>query len=141
MPVHVQPMGAGAVGGSIKLLKFATGPINAAVRVHYVRRLGQMAALAPRLRRTGNSSEQIARKLVDLRNRIKLEARAKMSAEGITGKTVVKGLELVNFIRYRNRFGPTAEYLLKKKGNWEAVIEGALRSNAAVNRFFGLGVL
>jgi len=133
-------MGTGIFTGAIRLLKFAKGPVNIAIRAKYVSSLNQMATLLPKLRAAGKSSEAIARQFVNMRNAIKIEQRAKMIAEGgLVGKAMVKGLELANFIRYRNKVGPTAERLFKKYGDdWEEVINAAQRANPSVNSFLGV---
>ena len=132
-------MGVGAFVGSVRFLSFATGPINAAIRVRYLAALDDMAALVPRMRAAGQSSERIARTVVQMRNAAKIDARAVMIQEGgFAGKVIVKGLELANRIRYGNPVGPTAEWLLARKGSWDAVVSGATRANQAVNRFSGV---
>ena len=82
-------------------------------------------------RANGETTEQIARKVSHRRNELRLESY----------KDDPAGLELVkqsNLETYGNEFGPTPEWLYKKYGSWQTVIEKACSSNAGMDACLGL---
>ncbi|WP_409236336.1 hypothetical protein [Streptomyces sp. PA5.6] len=91
-----------------------------------------MERTADEMHAAGRSDEEIARKLVDMRNEAKDITRAGMSPEA------VQALEARNMKKYGNPLGPTAEQQYAKYGSWSAVIAAATRSSAAVDRELGL---
>jgi hypothetical protein len=72
-----------------------------------------------------------------IRNSIKLETRAMMSADGIAGAAVRRILELRNVWHYRNPLGPDLAWYLGRGKSYDDIIESALRSNEKVNRMVG----
>lgn len=101
-------------------------------RIRYHRLLDDMERTADEMHAAGRSDEEIARKLVDMRNEAKDITRAGMSPEA------VQALEARNMKKYGNPLGPTAEQQYAKYGSWSAVIAAATRSSAAVDRELGL---
>ncbi|MFE0420886.1 hypothetical protein [Streptomyces sp. NPDC058953] len=84
------------------------------------------------LRAAGASEEEIARRMVQLRNDAKEITRAGMSPEE------VRRLEERNIAKYGNPLGPTADQLYAKYGSWEAVTAAATRTSVPVDRELGL---
>ncbi|WP_254878662.1 hypothetical protein [Streptomyces sp. NA04227] len=80
----------------------------------------------------GATDEEIARKLVDMRNNAKEITRAGMSPEE------VRVLEERNIAKYGNPLGPTADQLYAKYGSWQRVTDASLRTSAAVDHELGL---
>ncbi|MEU6991129.1 hypothetical protein ABZ953_10795 [Streptomyces sp. NPDC046465] len=101
-------------------------------RMRYHGLLDEMESVAADMRASGASDEEIARKLVDMRNEAKDITRAGMSPEA------VQALEARNMKKYGNPLGPTADQQFAKYGSWSAVIEAATRSSAAVDQELGL---
>ncbi|MER5362822.1 hypothetical protein [Streptomyces sp. NPDC002785] len=102
------------------------------IRVRYHQLLDSMELVEDRMRAAGRSDEEIARVLVAMRNEAKDVTRAGMSPEA------VQALEARNMAKYGNPLGPTADQQFAKYGNWEAVIDAATRSNAAIDQELGL---
>ncbi|MEU1146797.1 hypothetical protein ACFYO9_30070 [Streptomyces sp. NPDC005863] len=102
------------------------------VRIRYHGLLDEMERVADEMRAAGASDEEIARRLVDMRNDAKDITRAGMSPEA------VKALEERNMKKYGNPLGPTADQQFARYGSWGAVIEAATRSSAAVDQELGL---
>ena len=129
-------LGTGAI--TLKTVQFmarAGKPIRLVYRAIVTEGFPQEIA---RLRSLGYSSEEIARRLVVLRNQAKSEARALMEADGVVGRALSKLAALRNRIFYGNPIGPTAEQMLKRKGSWEEVINSAQRVSERVNAFIDL---
>ncbi|MEU5160265.1 hypothetical protein AB0G74_11735 [Streptomyces sp. NPDC020875] len=84
------------------------------------------------MRAAGASEEQIARRMVQLRNDAKEITRAGMSPEE------VRRLEERNIAKYGNPLGPTADQLYAKYGSWAAVTAAATRTSVPVDRELGL---
>jgi hypothetical protein len=84
------------------------------------------------MRKEGASPEDIARRLVDMRNDAKEVTRAGMSPQE------VRRLEERNMAKYGNPLGPTADQLYAKYGSWEAVADAATRTSRAVDQELGL---
>jgi hypothetical protein len=102
------------------------------VRMRYHALLAEMDREECALRARGASEEEIARRMVDLRNEAKDITRAGMTPEQ------VRRLEERNVAKYGNPLGPTADQLYAKYGSWEAVAEAATRTSAAVDGELGL---
>ncbi|AJT63269.3 hypothetical protein T261_1583 [Streptomyces lydicus] len=101
-------------------------------RVQYHRLLDRMHDTVDAMRAQGKSDEDIARKVVDMRNQAKDITRSGMSPED------VKALEERNIKKYGNPLGPTADQQFARYGSWAEVIEAAMRSNPAIDRELGL---
>lgn len=101
-------------------------------RTHYHRLLEDMEREECAMRAEGRSEEDIARKLVLMRNDAKDIVRAGMTPEQVAE------LEARNQKKYGNPLGPTADQLYLKYGSWEQVVEAATRSSAAVDHELGL---
>ena len=94
----------------------------------------------------GCSKEEIANKVIEMRNQDKITARAKMKLDEL------EGIESRNVERYGNSVGPDAQWLfenkklqLSKKGIeleedeiWKLVIEGSMRKNGVINTLIGI---
>ncbi|MER5299554.1 hypothetical protein ABT039_08825 [Streptomyces lasiicapitis] len=102
------------------------------IRIRYLQLLDHMEDVADEMRAEGRSDEEIARRLVDMRNETKDITRAGMSPEA------VKELEARNMKKYGNPLGPTADQQFARYGSWAAVIAAATRSSAAVDQELGL---
>ncbi|MGX2992896.1 hypothetical protein JNUCC64_01155 [Streptomyces sp. JNUCC 64] len=102
------------------------------VRVRYHGLLADMDREECAMRARGASEEEIARRMVDLRNEAKDITRAGMTPEQ------VRRLEERNTAKYGNPLGPTADQLYAKYGSWEEVTAAATRTSAAVDRELGL---
>jgi len=101
-------------------------------RMRYHALLGEMDRTECSMRARGASEEEIARKLVQMRNDAKEITRA-----GMTPQEVAQ-LEERNREKYGNPLGPTADQLHAKYGSWEAVSDAATRSSRAVDGELGL---
>ncbi|MDF4248909.1 hypothetical protein [Streptomyces sp. WMMB303] len=102
------------------------------VRMRYHALLGEMDRTECEMRAQGRSEEEIARKLVRMRNEAKEITRAGMSPEETSR------LEERNQEKYGNPLGPTADQLHAKYGSWRAVSDAATRSSRAVDGELGL---
>ncbi len=102
------------------------------IHIRYHQLLDAMEDVAEEMRADGRSDEEIARRLVDMRNEAKDITRAGMSPEA------VKELEARKMKKYGNPLGPTADQQFARYGSWAAVIAAATRSSAAVDREPGL---
>ena len=87
----------------------------------YETRVRALANLAVRLRARGWTEQEVARALVDRRNRLKLRARA------LDDPADVALMEIRNRAKYGNPLGPNADMLYRKYKSWAAVIEAACR--------------
>ena len=102
------------------------------VRVRYHELLAEMDRAECAMRADGRSEEEIARKLVQMRNEAKDVTRAGMSPDD------VRRLEERNREKYGNPLGPTADQLFVKYGSWRAVSDAAGRTSVAVDHELGL---
>ncbi|MEU9125544.1 hypothetical protein AB0C96_37925 [Streptomyces sp. NPDC048506] len=100
--------------------------------MRYHRLLGDMDRTACAMRVRGRSEEEVARRLVEMRNDAKDITRAGVAPEQ------VKRLEERNQKKYGNPLGPTADQLYAKYGSWAEVSAAATRSNEAVDHELGL---
>ena len=123
-------------GGVVKLVWVPAR----AIRMNYVRLVGEMRARQNAMSIAGKSSEEIARTLVIMRNSVKLEARSDTVRElGWTGRRLVEWAERRNVRKYGNSLGPTAEELVTSgKSMSQIVEESALRTNQIVNYLFAV---
>lgn len=101
-------------------------------RMSYHGLLEDMRRTESAMREAGATDEEIARKLVDMRNQAKEITRAGMSPEE------VRVLEERNTAKYGNPLGPTADQLYAKYGSWQKVIEASTRTSSAVDRELAL---
>ncbi len=102
------------------------------VRRRYLDLIGAMDHERCALRAAGRTPEEIARRLVDLRNDAKEITRA-----GMTPEAVLR-LEERNEAKYGDPLGPTADQLHAKYGSWEAVADASTRTSHAVDTELGL---
>ncbi|MFG3259726.1 hypothetical protein [Streptomyces sp. NPDC048172] len=102
------------------------------IRVRYHELLAEMDRTECEMRAEGRSEEEIARKLVQMRNDAKHITRAGMSPDE------VRKLEERNREKYGNPLGPTADQLHAKYGSWRAVTDAAGRTSVAVDHELGL---
>ncbi|GLF95438.1 hypothetical protein SYYSPA8_14095 [Streptomyces yaizuensis] len=101
-------------------------------RMRYHALLGEMDRVECAMRAEGRSEEEIARRLVRLRNEAKDVVRAGMTPEE------VRELEARNQEKYGNPLGPTADQLYAKYGSWAEVTAAATRTSKAVDSELGL---
>lgn len=94
----------------------------------------------------GSSPKEIAKTVVDMRNKDKVTARASMAPNEVAE------LEARNIKKYGNSIGPDADTLFKNnkiklqktKPNisnlevWNSVIEGAMRKDEVINTLLGI---
>jgi hypothetical protein len=102
------------------------------IRMRYHGLLADLDREECAMRARGASEEEIARRMVELRNDAKEITRAGMSPEQ------VQRLEERNTAKYGNPLGPTADQLHAKYGSWEEVTEAATRTSRPVDRELGL---
>jgi hypothetical protein len=102
------------------------------IRTRYHGLLMEMDREECAMRAAGAPEEEIARRLVGLRNDAKEITRAGMSPEE------VRLLEARNTAKYGNPLGPTADQLHARYGSWEAVTAAATRTSVPVDRELGL---
>ncbi|MGW2341603.1 hypothetical protein [Streptomyces sp. NPDC001661] len=105
------------------------------IRMRYLDLIGDMDRVRCAMRAEGRTPEEIARRLVDMRNDAKDITRAGMSPED------VRLLEARNMVKYGNPLGPTADQLHAKYGSWEKVADAATRTSRAVDGELGLAYL
>ncbi|MGW0686137.1 hypothetical protein ACWD2L_22530 [Streptomyces sp. NPDC002754] len=105
------------------------------IRMRYLDLIGDMDHVRCTMRADGRSPEEIARRLVDMRNDAKEITRAGMTPEE------VRVLEARNMVKYGNPLGPTADQLHAKYGSWEKVADAATRTSRAVDGELGLAYL
>ncbi len=79
----------------------------------------------------GRSTEEIARAVSAKRNEIRLEANADDPVK-------LAKVKKSNFDTYGNENGPDADFLYKKYGSWETVMEKALSTNLGMDACLGL---
>lgn len=101
-------------------------------RMRYHGLLEDMRRTAARMQEDGATDEEIARKLVDMRNQAKEITRAGMTPEE------VRILEARNQAKYGNPLGPTADRLYAKYGSWQEVIAASTRTSTAVDEALSL---
>lgn len=101
-------------------------------RMRYHGLLEEMNRTQARMRAEGASTEEIARKLVDMRNGAKEITRAGMSPRE------VRVLEERNIAKYGNPLGPTADQLHAKYGSWQKVADASMRTSSEVDHALGL---
>jgi hypothetical protein len=92
-----------------------------AVRAEYEDAVRRLARLGEALLGAGFSEEAVARSLVDRRNQLKHEYRAR------TEPDFIRVIEARNRLRYGNPLGPGVEALLNRYGSWRAIIAAAAR--------------
>lgn len=87
----------------------------------YEAQVRALARITEQLSAEGWSEEDIARHLVDARNRLKIVARK------ADDPAIVTLIEARNLAKYGHPVGPTADQLFVRYGSWAAVIEAAAR--------------
>jgi hypothetical protein len=102
------------------------------IRMAYLALIGDMDRERCALRAAGSSPEEIARRLVDMRNEAKEITRAGMTPQD------VQRLEDRNTAKYGSPLGPTADQLHAKYGSWELVADASTRTSRAVDSELGL---
>ncbi|MCQ4208610.1 hypothetical protein [Streptomyces longispororuber] len=102
------------------------------VRQDYHGLLEDMRRTQAEMRDAGAFDEDVARRMVDMRNDAKEITRAGMSPEEVAV------LEARNTAKYGNPLGPTADQLYAKYGSWQQVIDASTRTSAAVDHELGL---
>ncbi|MFJ5030368.1 hypothetical protein ACIQB5_20065 [Streptomyces sp. NPDC088560] len=102
------------------------------IRMRYLGLIGEMDRVRCEMRAEGAGPEEIARRLVDMRNEAKEITRAGMTPEE------VRQLEERNMAKYGNPLGPTADQLYAKYGSWEKVADASTRTSHAVDSELGL---
>src|SRR5690554_2401459 len=103
-----------------------------ATRLDYHEGLDKKRVLIGEMRESGYDDEEIAKKLVELRNNDRLSHYKTPEA--------LNAVYQRNLTRYGNKLGPTFESQLSKYGSAEEVIRAALRSNDSVDVLTGLAV-
>ncbi|MCP3997777.1 MAG: RHS repeat-associated core domain-containing protein, partial [bacterium] len=132
-------LGLGIFGTSLRVLRFMYSSANLAARARYVTLVDDIRRVIPALKRMQFSKMKIARTLVDMRNLEKLRSRAEMiRGAGISGRVLVKILEVRNLIKYKNKLGPSVEWFLAREKTLDAIIESAYRTSGSINSFFGV---
>ena len=132
-------LGLGIFSASVRVLRFLYSATNLAIRARYVKLTKDIggAVAAGRKLRWGN--KKIAETVIEMRNTVKLQARATMiKADPIGGRIIVKFLETRNFIKYRDKLGPTVEYFTKNGVSHEDIIKKALSTSDKVNQRLGV---
>lgn len=123
-------VGSGGVGKVASVAGKELYGAGATARAGYNRTAAGIPEVARVRLLAGDSLEAAGRGAVSARDALKISARAK-------GPASLKLLaEATNLIRYRNRVGPSYEWLVARK-SIERIIEGAGRTNPRINRFFG----
>jgi len=106
-------------------------------RIEYLENLEKKkAALAEEvsaLQKNGMSLEDIARMKVEQRNQNRIDSY--LQTENLDG---LKSMQERNLIEYGRKEGPTADQLFEKKGSWENVIFGSVKSSKAMDVLLGL---
>lgn len=102
------------------------------IRMRYLDLIGAMDRERCAMRAAGSSPEEIARRLVDMRNDAKEITRAGMTPED------VQRLEERNIAKYGNPLGPAPDQLYAKYGSWEKVADASTRTSHAVDGELGL---
>ncbi|MBQ6907028.1 MAG: S-layer homology domain-containing protein, partial [Clostridia bacterium] len=100
-------------------------------RIEYLQSYSQMYDILDEMTAEGKSIEEIARKVSEKRNELRLAAY-----EGNP-----EGLETVkvhNLEKYGHEDGPTADEMFEKYGSWEQVIEKAFSHNPGMDACVGL---
>lgn len=138
MDIALGFMGIGVPAVGIQGVKFVFGATNKSIRQKYKQFATQdIPKKIAQMKKRGDSSKRIAEMALIMRNSIKQEARDMMKADGLMGKAIVKILELRNLAKYKNKLGPDMKYYLGRGKSSDDIIEGAMRSNDAVNRMMG----
>jgi hypothetical protein len=114
---------------------------NAEIRQWYLEQVSPIPDFNQQWLATGLSARERAEKAWSIRHTARLEARAMMS-----DPTEVELLRARDMAIYGNPDGPTFEFLveqgrragLEEQAMYEAIIEGAYRTNVGTNRRFGL---
>jgi len=90
-------------------------------RATYEAAVRELRGEAERLLAEGVSEEAVARRLVRRRNELKHEARL------ADDRAVVSLMERRNLLKYGDPLGPGPDWLRRKYGSWQGVIDAACR--------------
>lgn len=114
------------VRGGVNSSKVVPGAVDAAslppLRQAYVKDVSALGDLGASARAAGQSPQDTARMLVDMRNQLKLDYRVLSPADA------VRVFEERNLLKYANPVGPSADQLRAGGRTWEQIIDGASRS-------------
>jgi hypothetical protein len=102
------------------------------VRLGYHQGLADEVAWVDGMRQKGTSDEDIARELVDIRNKTRMSKYSEDKLPMLYER---------NEREYGNKFGPTYESLLDKYGSADQVIQAGTRSNAGMDVLTGVATV
>jgi hypothetical protein len=85
------------------------------------------------LQRDGMSLEDIGIMKVENRNQSRIDSY--LQSNNLDG---LNSMQERNLIEYGRKNGPTADQLFEKKGSWESVIFGSVKSSRAMDVLLGL---
>lgn len=102
------------------------------VRLGYHQGLADEVAWVDGMRQKGASDENIARELVDIRNKTRMSKYTEDKLPMLYER---------NEREYGNKFGPTYESLLDKYGSADQVILAGTRSNAGMDTLTGIAIV
>jgi RHS repeat-associated protein len=105
---------------------------NRQIRLAYIEGTQDLERIIRQMRSQGQSSEEIARRVVSERNRQKVEARAHMT------DAEVRDLESENIRLYGNPVGPSPDQVYDRYGDWEVVIQSSMRRDPEINVLLGI---
>lgn len=100
-------------------------------RTEYHQSIASMYTMLDEMKAEGKSTEEMARKISNERNRIRIESY-KDDPEGL------QKLKERNLEKYGNEDGPTPEYLYEQYGSWEIVLQKAFSVNMGMDACCGL---
>ncbi len=100
-------------------------------RIKYLKQDSELYALLASCIAQGNSTEETARKASRRRNELRL-ASYENDPEGLAK------VRLSNLKTYGNEEGPTPEFLFKKYGSWDTVLQKAFSTNHGMDACLGL---
>lgn len=103
-----------------------------AVRLDYHKGLAEESAWVDGMRQKGVADEDIARELVDIRNKTRMSKYTEDKLPMLYER---------NEREYGNKFGPTYESLLDKYGSADEVIKAGTRSNANMDVLTGIATV
>lgn len=105
------------------------------IRVQYMKRVKELRKIADELRKSGKSSEEIAKIL----NR-KRRALGRLFKHATDAKTRQNAF-VRNMEKYGDKWGPTWQYLRRQGKSWDDIIESSARPNSSLQEltkiFFG----
>ena len=102
-------------------------------RIKYLEQDSKLYELLAECRAEGKSTEETARLVSRMRNELRLQSYG-------NDPVGLKKVKSSNLKTYGNEEGPTAEYLFKKYGSWEMVLQKAFSTNHGMDACLGLYV-